>query len=83
MAPTFHVFRHAEGKHRGSDLWKTRRDLGLMSLGRLQCTELRDSFPWTDQVTHIVSSPIRRTLTSCLLAFEPALDGESRDGKDE
>ena len=75
---TFHIFRHAEGVHQVSDEALTRRDAELTEAGRQQCAELRaaapDALPWKGgRVRHVISSPLRRTLQSCLLAFEPVL----------
>lgn len=38
---------------------------------------LRDFFTGHDQITHLVASPLRRTLSTCLLAFAPVIASSS------
>ncbi|KAI0007563.1 phosphoglycerate mutase-like protein [Xylariaceae sp. FL0662B] len=66
---TIHVFRHAQGMHDKGPELKDTRDPDLSEEGRKQCAELAVSFPHTDKITHLVSSPMRRAINSCLLAF--------------
>ncbi|RYP83977.1 hypothetical protein DL770_005279 [Monosporascus sp. CRB-9-2] len=76
MAPTFHIFRHVEGAHEvsGEDM----QDPDLSDPGRQRCGELRNMLPWMDKVTHLVSSPMQRALSSCLLTFEPVISRGKR-----
>ena len=39
----------------------------------MQCLQLSREFPNMDGITHILVSPLRRTLETCLVAFDPAL----------
>jgi len=44
-------------------------DPELTPLGVQQCQALRSVFPYHAKVTHLVVSPLRRTLYTCLMAF--------------
>ena len=44
-------------------------DPDITPLGEKQCAELRASFPHHNQITHIVSSPMRRALYTGIKAF--------------
>ncbi|KAH8903119.1 phosphoglycerate mutase-like protein [Coniochaeta sp. PMI_546] len=70
--PTYiHLVRHAQGFHNLSKENQQIRDPDLTPLGERQCATLRDNFPYHDKVTHLVASPMRRTLRTCLLGFSP------------
>jgi len=43
----------------------------LTELGQEQCRTLRDTFPYHDRVELVTASPLRRTLYTALLGFEP------------
>ncbi|KAG7286064.1 hypothetical protein NEMBOFW57_008367 [Staphylotrichum longicolle] len=74
--PTYiHLVRHAQGFHNLSAANHSLPDPDLTPLGKDQCARLAKSFPFHPQVTHLVASPLRRTLYTCLLSFEPALHG--------
>ncbi|KAL2115950.1 hypothetical protein VTJ04DRAFT_10205 [Mycothermus thermophilus] len=64
-----HLVRHAQGYHNLHPSNHTLPDPELTPLGVDQCRQLRESFPYHDVVTHLVASPMRRTLRTCLLAF--------------
>ena len=73
--PTYiHLVRHAQGFHNLSAENQQIRDPDLTALGEKQCAALRDSFPHHDKVTHLVASPMRRTLRTCLLAFSAEVE---------
>ncbi|KAI1503346.1 histidine phosphatase superfamily [Biscogniauxia marginata] len=72
MAPTIHIMRHAEGWH-NIGMTDT-RDPTLTPHGRLQCAVFNTSFPLMNEVTHLVASPMRRTIDTCILSFTPASD---------
>jgi broad specificity phosphatase PhoE len=68
-----HVFRHAEGIH------NTRRDTTILDPelspnGLLQARELRDKFPFINQVGIVMTSPLRRTLQTTIEGFGDVLD---------
>lgn len=73
MAPIIHLVRHAQGYHNLSHENEKLPDPDLTDLGKEQCSKLRDSFPDHDKITHLVASPLRRTLYTCLLSFEPVV----------
>ncbi|KAI0394232.1 phosphoglycerate mutase-like protein [Xylariaceae sp. FL0594] len=75
MAPVIHLVRHAQGVHnvRTENQWF--KDPDLTDLGKEQCADLCSKFPYHDKITHLVASPMRRTLYTCKLSFEPALKG--------
>lgn len=72
MAPTIHLVRHAHGFHNISREHENIKDPGLTELGEQQCKSLREIFPYHSQLACFVSSPLRRALSTCLLAFAPA-----------
>ncbi len=73
--PTYiHLVRHAQGVHNLSKENQQIRDPDLTPLGETQCAALRDHFPYHDKVTHLVASPMRRTLRTCLLGFSPEVE---------
>ncbi|KAI1812404.1 histidine phosphatase superfamily [Poronia punctata] len=69
MAPVIHLVRHAQGYHnlRLENQWM--RDPDLTDLGKKQCSELRNTFPYHDKLTHLIASPLRRTIYTCKLSF--------------
>ena len=76
--PTYiHLVRHAQGFHNLSRANQALPDPDLTPLGKEQCARLAQTFPLHAQLTHLVASPLRRTLYTCLLSFAPALDGSS------
>lgn len=68
-----HLVRHAQGTHNlpGSDL--TILDPPLTPLGHSQCSVLAQTFPYHDKITHLVSSPLRRTLFTLVGSFSQPL----------
>lgn len=48
----------------------------LTSRGEKQCRTLADVFPRQKTIKAILASPLRRTLYTALLAFQPALDAD-------
>ncbi|KAM3544396.1 hypothetical protein ARSEF1564_002644 [Beauveria bassiana] len=69
MAPTIHLVRHAQGFHNLSVENETMHDPDLTPLGEQQCLDLRSEFPHHALVAHLVASPMRRTLWTCIRAF--------------
>ncbi|EAA28395.3 hypothetical protein GE21DRAFT_9230 [Neurospora crassa] len=82
-----HLVRHAQGHHNVSQANHVFADPLLTPLGESQCAALRDSFPYHDKITHLVASPMRRTLYTCLLSFQPAVErlaakrGKKKEGE--
>ncbi|KAK3381313.1 histidine phosphatase superfamily [Podospora didyma] len=72
--PTTYVtlVRHAQGFHNLTTINQQIPDPDLTPLGRQQCADLCAAFPHHEKITHLVSSPMRRTLYTCLLSFAPA-----------
>ncbi|KAH6640457.1 histidine phosphatase superfamily [Chaetomium tenue] len=76
--PTYiHLVRHAQGFHNLCAANHILPDPDLTPLGNTQCATLAKSFPFQSQITHLVASPLRRTLYTCLLSFEPALQQQN------
>ncbi|KAK4248537.1 histidine phosphatase superfamily [Corynascus novoguineensis] len=72
--PTYvHLVRHAQGFHNLCAENHALPDPDLTPLGKEQCAQLAKTFPYQAQLTHLVASPLRRTIYTCLLSFEPAL----------
>lgn len=68
---TIHCVRHAQGYHNLTTANHSIPDPSLTPLGEQQCANLAASFPTShrDRITHLVASPLRRTLYTCLLSF--------------
>ncbi|PSR97453.1 phosphoglycerate mutase family protein-like protein [Coniella lustricola] len=73
MTITLHLVRHAQGFHNLSHENEQLPDPQLTPLGLEQCAALRASFPYHDRLTHLVASPMRRTLLTCHHSFTPAV----------
>lgn len=73
MTIYIHLVRHAQGFHNLDVASHQLPDPDLTPLGKQQCTKLRDAFPHQDALTYLVASPMRRTIYTCLLSFEPAV----------
>ncbi|KAI2628776.1 phosphoglycerate mutase-like protein [Hypoxylon sp. NC1633] len=73
MAPIIHLVRHAQGYHNLSTENQQLPDPELTPLGQTQCDELCKRFDAHDKITHLVASPLRRTLYTCLRAFDPVV----------
>ncbi|RKU49108.1 hypothetical protein DL546_006711 [Coniochaeta pulveracea] len=69
-----HLVRHAQGYHNLSVENYQIPDPDLTPLGEEQCAKLRKNFPYHDNITYLVASPMRRTLRTCLLSFAPAIE---------
>ncbi|KAL5883708.1 hypothetical protein ACKVWL_002698 [Pyricularia oryzae] len=79
MPATIYFVRHAQGYHNlpkvpGGPNPSLLADPDLTELGKEQCAELSKNFPFHDKITHLVASPLRRTLYTCLLSFGPVLE---------
>lgn len=74
MTITLHLVRHAQGFHNLNAVNEAIPDPYLTPKGLAQCAALRASFPRHDRLTHLVASPMRRTLLTCYHSFEPAVN---------
>jgi broad specificity phosphatase PhoE len=72
---TIHCVRHAQGFHNLNTANHSLPDPDLTQLGKSQCATLSRVFPRAPcfssppKITHLVASPLRRTLYTCLLSF--------------
>lgn len=72
---TLHCVRHAQGYHNLNIENQQLPDPDLTPLGEEQCAILSTAFPTAScfpsppKITHLVASPLRRTLYTCLLSF--------------
>jgi hypothetical protein len=73
MAAKIHVVRHAESVH-NIDKDFSRLDPALTLAGRQQAQILGGTFPFQDTIGLIITSPLRRTIQTTLLAFTNVLD---------
>ncbi|KAF4634435.1 hypothetical protein G7Y89_g3681 [Cudoniella acicularis] len=74
MAKTYlHLVRHAQGYHNLNTANHSLPDPSLTPLGESQCETLSQTFPHTDLLTHLVASPLRRTIYTALLSFSTAV----------
>jgi len=72
VAPTkivLHLIRHSQGFHNLSVENHALHDPSLTDLGKQQCRDLQANFPYHAKITHLVASPLRRTIYTCLLTF--------------
>lgn len=73
MAGKVHLIRHAEALHNVNKDF-SRLDPELTTLGKQQAAALIDKFPYTGDVGLVISSPLRSTIQTTLLAFPNALN---------
>jgi broad specificity phosphatase PhoE len=73
MEAKIHVVRHAEAVHNVEKDF-SRLDPELTLLGRQQAEILGRTFPFSDTVGLIITSPLRRTIQTTLLAFTNVLN---------
>ncbi|ESZ92429.1 hypothetical protein SBOR_7188 [Sclerotinia borealis F-4128] len=73
MTITLHFVRHAQGYHNLCTENHAIPDPLLTETGKTQCLTLSQSFPHPEIITHIVASPLRRTLYTALYSFPEAI----------
>ncbi|KAF7889265.1 uncharacterized protein EAF01_010758 [Botrytis porri] len=73
MTITLHFVRHAQGFHNLCTANHTLPDPLLTPLGKEQCATLSQNFPSSSKITHLVCSPLRRTLYTTLYSFPRAI----------
>lgn len=69
MPTTIYFVRHAQGFHNLTAANHSMPDPLLTKHGESQCAALAASFPHTERITHLVASPLRRTILTALLSF--------------
>lgn len=74
MAPIITLIRHAEGFHNRYRDYQTIIDPKLTDLGKHQCLAVRNQFSQHDKVSHILVSPLFRTIETGYHCFKPAID---------
>jgi broad specificity phosphatase PhoE len=79
MEAKIHVVRHAESVH-NVDKDFSRLDPELTLSGRQQAEILGRTFPFSDTVGLIITSPLRRTIQTTLLSFTNVLNKRYYDG---
>ncbi|KKA26268.1 hypothetical protein TD95_000020 [Thielaviopsis punctulata] len=79
MPVTVHLVRHAQGEHNLSHDAELLPDPSLTALGLTQCAALHASFPHHADLTHLVASPMRRTIQTCLASFAPSSSDSDSD----
>ncbi|KAK6343736.1 hypothetical protein TWF730_011325 [Orbilia blumenaviensis] len=76
-----HLVRHAQGHHNVN--WQHYiRDPTLTDLGHSQCHRLATTFPHHDSVTHVICSPLKRTIQTTLECFYPTITRLASENKD-
>jgi broad specificity phosphatase PhoE len=65
--------RHAQGYHNLTVANHNLPDPDLTPLGETQCRTLSTTFAPSAKITHLVASPLRRTLYTCLLSFPSSI----------
>ncbi|KAI2629467.1 histidine phosphatase superfamily [Xylaria nigripes] len=78
MAPIIDIVRHGESRHNVEKNGDQLRDPSLTAKGLQQCEHLREVYPYMDQATHIISSPMRRTIYTSKIGFSPLVSSGKR-----
>ncbi|PQE30394.1 phosphoglycerate mutase protein [Rutstroemia sp. NJR-2017a WRK4] len=73
MPTTIHLVRHAQGFHNLTTANHILPDPLLTPHGLEQCRVLSQNFPSPDSITHLVASPLRRTIYTTLYSFPSVL----------
>lgn len=74
MPTTIHLIRHAQGFH-NLQPDSSIPDPHLTPRGLAQSRELGAKFANKDKITHIVASPLKRTINTAYIAFQGLIDG--------
>lgn len=74
MAPVITIIRHAQGIHNVYQDYQTYIDPTLTDLGKRQCLAVHDKFPHHNKVSHILVSPLFRTIQTGFHCFKPAIE---------
>ena len=73
MGPGLHCVRHAQGYHNLCIANHSIHDPLLTPYGEEQCRTLQKNFPHMQSVDLVVASPMKRTINTALIGFEPVL----------
>ncbi|PYH88711.1 phosphoglycerate mutase-like protein [Aspergillus ellipticus CBS 707.79] len=73
MPPTLYLIRHGQGEHNINNSHHL-RDALLTDLGKEQCRNLRDTFPYHADVSLILASPLKRATQTAAYVFAPTLE---------
>jgi broad specificity phosphatase PhoE len=71
---TIHCVRHAQGYHNLNHANHQIHDPDLTPLGESQCATLNSTVPYHSRITHLITSPLRRTIYTCLLSFPSSVE---------
>lgn len=74
MAPVITLIRHAQGWHNLYHDYQTYIDPVLTDLGKNQCLAVRGQYPHHNKISHILVSPLFRTIETGFHCFKPAVD---------
>ncbi|KXT15537.1 hypothetical protein AC579_3408 [Pseudocercospora musae] len=73
MPPTIHLVRHAQGHHNVAKNGEAIHDPFLTDEGIEQAKTLCMNFPHHDDIDMLMASPMKRTIQTCQVAFEPVI----------
>ncbi|KAG8157573.1 hypothetical protein KVR01_012615 [Diaporthe batatas] len=73
VGPVITLIRHAQGWHNYYNDWSI-LDPTLTDLGERQCLAVQRNFPYHNKITHILASPLKRTIQTAVNCFKPAID---------
>ncbi|OJJ36193.1 hypothetical protein ASPWEDRAFT_134914 [Aspergillus wentii DTO 134E9] len=73
MPPIVHLIRHGEGEHNINNSHHI-RDPFLTENGKAQCQSLRESFPFHNDISAVLASPLKRTIQTAAYVFAPTLE---------
>ncbi|KAI0436915.1 histidine phosphatase superfamily [Xylaria telfairii] len=73
MPVKINIVRHAQSRHNVEVNGDEIRDPSLTAEGMQQAKALGNTFPYTQRVRHVISSPMRRAIQTGLLAFDPLI----------
>ncbi|KAI9933786.1 hypothetical protein ASPWEDRAFT_168061 [Aspergillus wentii DTO 134E9] len=73
MPPRIHIIRHAQGEHNINDAHHLRDPL-LTAIGKHQCQDLAETFPFHNDISIILASPLKRTIQTAAYVFSSTLE---------
>ncbi|CAI7634610.1 unnamed protein product [Penicillium bialowiezense] len=72
MPPKLYLIRHGQGEHNINNANHLRDPL-LTALGKEQCLQLRQEFPFAKDISAVLASPLQRTIQTAAWTFGPEL----------